>query len=265
MKKSLNNRLRGKRLVTGDENEVTSNEILIEDKDGKVAVKQRGAEGKMEDISEGSGFDILYYCYGSINGATITDFLQCKSAKGILEFLQCNEDLENIPTAVLFNELYYKVLDIAKFINNYNKEDNITIDENNSMDDCGIININISSPVKGVYGMLPELHVGIPLLLMNNTTDKSLMYVKSYYSNQNEGLNSLNLRIAAPVIYDATNNVLLYYSADSSMNIHISPASLADTLKLYRMNESLKHIAKTTVNGEEYMEKEISNNPKFIR
>ena len=66
MKKSLNNKIRGKRLVMGDENEVTKDEILIQDKDGKITVKQRGADGKMENISGGDGFNIWYYCTGSI-------------------------------------------------------------------------------------------------------------------------------------------------------------------------------------------------------
>lgn len=55
MKKQLK-RLKGKRLVTGDANLITKDEILINTtSDGEVYVKEIGTDGKIKDLSSGGG------------------------------------------------------------------------------------------------------------------------------------------------------------------------------------------------------------------
>lgn len=53
MKRCLNNVYKGRRLVTGDENELTSHELLLKEEDNKIVVKGRGDSGEVETLSGG--------------------------------------------------------------------------------------------------------------------------------------------------------------------------------------------------------------------
>lgn len=245
MKKSLNNRLRGKRLVTGDENEVTSNEILIEDKDGKIAVKQRGAEGKMEDIAEGksTGFSLEYYIYGSlIRTNRGSGYKLVKTIK--------NADLAElakIPSTL--KELESEKVNSHNAIYCYAIADHFT--------DATINHNSKNIVATDAYGNTITLNTNRSITItVNRPSVKSLLQFKCGNSS-NRGYNSIAddgdlkspaasssgrvtidnagyIEYLSDIQYDVANNILYYFATCSSSNyVSIYPKSLADTIKVY--------------------------------
>lgn len=233
MKKSLNNRIRGKRLVTGDENEVTKNEILIQDKDDKIIVKQRGASGEMENISGGDNmaFNLLYYAFGSIGSDSVT-----KTVYGTYKNLQ----------DFLFSD--YSPLDTSgfKYPPRIGKKTILTQDKNISIEaDPGavaswIINIEVSP---GATGVAVPRNSYYPIYM-----DKAV-YLNTPTNPSAEGkIINLSDQVFTEVdmIYDVASNILLFYSGSSSLHITINP-ELESSLRI--VTSVTNHTSNPVVNG----------------
>lgn len=209
MKKSLNNKIRGKRLVMGDENEVTSHEMLVEDKDGKIIVKQRGADGKMESVSEGESIvDNLYYCMCPYSSDPIeTEYSKITSFKDFF-----NRGIEK-PEGYCYVTLN-TVMPAAN-------SSNVSISYK-EYDGSEIVDINVKSPTE-------ELVSPNPLYYM----------LSKSYTNSGGTIQDIPMKATSvigridPILYNAATNVLIYYTGVSNCFVNITPESLAETLKCY--------------------------------
>jgi hypothetical protein len=229
MKKSLNNRLRGKRLVTGDENEVTSNEILIEDKDGKIAVKQRGAEGKMEDIADGETINLWSYLIPS--NYSCEELMQKKASNCLLDFFSTKDYSPN-----MYND---KVMILTEGKNLLKSDSNIQLKvPNDASTSCVITESN----KKGIYsycrwstlkGTMPSVMILKYSCYYPNVT-VSAQPLALLPENKNSG------NYCDSIFYCPSSNILLYYIARSS-NFIIAPEEIAKTLKIYKSPYSDKY------------------------
>ena len=219
MKKSLNNKIRGKRLVMGNENEVTSHEMLVEDKDGKITVKQRGADGKMESVSEG-GFNIWYYASGSklgVNGnyrkysyGPYTDF-----ESFFLSDYHPDMDTSDIITTVI----YTKEVVLPE-------DDKIEMSiHRSSSDQIAGVDINVSPGAKGIKSNCSvEKAIKCPLQIAKD--NGGVPRLKAFGGSDDGYL------ISNWALYDASHNVLYHYAIASSLDVKINP-DLAESLKVY--------------------------------
>ena len=233
MKKSLNNRIRGKRLVTGDENEVTKNEILLQDKDDKIIVKQRGASGEMENISGGDGFNIWYYCTGSVKtesgglkSGTIMGYAPYKNFEDFL----FSKDNPEYATNILYSSTTKRVI--------LPQDNNIEV---SSVDNYGNVSIYIQvSP--GAKGIASNNPLDIPISDLVLEQDIKNDNNKAYTHKNIDVLNNVK------VVYDATTNIVYYYTGSSSLSIWINP-ELESSLRIkaysnyddYAMVNGIKH------------------------
>ena len=211
MKKSLNNKIRGKRLVMGDENEVTSHEMLVEDKDGKITVKQRGADGKMESVSEGESIvnNLYYYIRPSSSDHIKMEYSKITSFKDFF-----NRSIEK-PAG----QCYVTLNTVMPAANSSNVS--VSYGKYGTSE---IVDINVKSPTEELVSPNP-LHY---------------MLSKSYACNASgniwdipmEANSAINDEIK-PILYNAATNVLIYYTGASYGSVTITPESLAKTLKCY--------------------------------
>ena len=217
----------------GDENEVTSYEMLVEDKDGKITVKQRGAEGKMENISGGDGFNIWYYCTGSV----VTESGNLKSGtligyapyKNFEDFLFSKDNLE-YTTNILYSNTTKRVI--------LPQDNNIEV---SSVDHSGDVSIDIQvSP--GAKGIASNNPLDIPISDLVLEQDIESGSDKAYTHKNIDVLNNVK------VVYDATTNIVYYYTGSSSLSIQINP-ELESSLRIkaysnyddYAMVNGIKH------------------------
>ena len=210
MKKSLNNKIRGKRLVMGDENEVTSHEMLVEDKDGKITVKQRGADGKMESVSEGESIvnNLYYYMRPSS-----PKFIEIEYSK-ITSF----KDFFNRGIAKPEDYCYVTLNTVMPAANS----SNVSV----SYEDYGdseMVDINVKSPTEELVSPNPLYY----MLSKSYTNSGGIIQDIPMEANSiiNDGIN--------PILYNAATNVLIYYTGSSNCFVNITPESLAETLKCY--------------------------------
>lgn len=210
MKKSLNNKIRGKRLVMGDENEVTSHEMLVEDKDGKITVKQRGADGKMESVSEGESIvnNLYYYMRPSSFEQTEIEYSKIASFKDFF-----NRGIEK-PA----DYCYVTLNTVMPAANSSNVS--ISYEKNGDSEN---VDINVKSPTE-------ELVSPNPLYYM----------LSKSYSNNGSTIQDIPMEANSviddgiePILYNAATNVLIYYTGSSNCFVTITPESLAKTLKCY--------------------------------
>lgn len=245
MKKSLNNTIRGKRLVVGDENEVTSHEILVEDKEGKIALKWRSSDGNIETLSGGeSGYNIWYYCYGSriINsrGANGQKYAVAPY-KSFKDFLFSTE----------------KVVDDSSFTNSplITKTVILPADSNvqmgySSFDAHVEININVSKGTKGLaIPNYSDSTFNYPIYIENPIFIKKLidnLVFQVYSFKYDTGILGSSQQA---VLYDVASNILFYFLGSSSMKITINP-ELESTLRIIDMGFS--HVENPIVNGNKH-------------
>lgn len=217
MKRSLNNRFKGKRLVTGDENEINAHELLLKEEDNKIVVKGRGESGNVEVLSGGSNkgteFNISYYIKGS--GVPLqTEFSTYTSLEDFISKDISKPDIDDINTSLcaIVQPVESSKVTISKE-KGYNYE-NITIN---------------------VKELSSELVSNNPFFFYNLT--------RNYYHNGTAVDNTLSAVTLSPtnksyffdfpLIYDAKSNILIYYTSASNCYVHISPESLSKTLKCY--------------------------------
>lgn len=227
MKKSLNNTIRGKRLVVGDENEVTSHEILVEDKDGKITLKQRGSDGSMETLS-GGGVNVWYYCYGTTWDKCFIQNYAIVPYKGFKDFLFSTEQVvDNL--FFLESPQFTKTVMVpadsnVKMYYNYGRA-------------SATIYINVSQGAKGLA--IPNMNdtplVGYiekesPIFIQMPIGNPKALQVYSFPYAFEEDVQTFD----QDVLYDAASNILYYFSNSSSMTITINP-ELESTLRIIRV------------------------------
>lgn len=210
MKKSLNNRIRGKRLVTGDENEVTKNEILIQDKNDKIIVKQRGATGEMENISGGEGStDVVFYCTGSgtynlghTAFTTLKDFLAL-DFKSTSNYSGTQYSAKQVvfPLTASSNNVTLK----------YTKQ---------SSQYKEVVTITVKGPENKI-------------VTVNDWEIAGYLCMKKYSSVTSPLTKLSTFGVDNPIIYEPASNILIYYTSASNCYVNIYPKELAKTLKIY--------------------------------
>lgn len=210
MKKSLNNKIRGKRLVMGDENEVTSHEMLVEDKDGKIIVKQRGADGKMESVSEGESIvnNLYYYMRPSSSDHIKIEYSKITSFK----------DFFNRGIAKPEGYCYVTLNTVMPAANS----SNVSVSYE-KYDTSEMVEINVKSPTEELVSPNPLYYMLSKSYTVKDGTIQDIpMKANSVIDDE------IN-----PILYNAATNVLIYYTEASDCFVNITPESLAETLKCY--------------------------------
>lgn len=230
MKKSLNNTIRGKRLVVGDENEVTSHEILVEDKDGKITLKQRGSDGSMEVLS-GGGVNVWYYCYGTAWNNGFMQNYAIVPYKGFKDFLFSTEQVvDNL--FLLESPQFTKTAMVPA-------DSNVRMYYTYGKASASIV-INVSQGAKGLA--IPNMNntqlVGYiekesPIFIQMPIGNPKVLHVYSFPYAFEEDVQTFD----QDVLYDAASNILYYFSNSSSMTITINP-ELESTLRIIRVRHS---------------------------
>lgn len=235
MKKSLNNRFKGKRLVTGDENEITDHEILLKEENNKVVVKEKDTDGKIKQISGISENIIKYYIRASVMGDIVeeVEFEGSKPFTTLYDLLSCWESPSEAPTyikeAIIIE--YDKIVQIP-----VNKDIAIS-----NIPEISSDNITISVPrgAKGV-GILPS--TDIHSIIECNICSVSIANPKKPYIVIPAFVqNPSTTQITANALYDVTNNILYYYEGKSSLYININN-DLAESLRIMQCSEAKPQI-----------------------
>lgn len=239
MKKSLNNKIRGKRLVVGDENEVTSHEMLVEDKDGKIAIKQRGADGKMENVSETitSEYSIYYYTSGSKSDSPLGGQLYIYSQ--LLPYTTFADMVIKNPGS--FNK--------AKANINIPIDDNIQVTHTlDSSTGIRTFNINVGSGATGVattkWEEISDMCTVLYLYCQYYTTGGNQSYPFKIFWN----LSTYNEDETNKSLYEAPSNTFFFYNTAKGLEININ-SELADTLQIF--TNTNEYPSGVKVNGKE--------------
>lgn len=274
MKKSLNNVFKGKRLVTGDENEITQHEMLLEEKDDKVIVKQRGTDGSIQQVSGGSnnatGFNLLYYAVASVsNGSACYPYKMLKNTD-FTELANIRKNVEEasdyfVNKGITGDNPYIHVeasFPSSSPIDYYTigtREYGFTVEDedhnimniqgtalgNTPSSATGIITINTFND--GILGMSGFFSNGLCTMSSNYVTTQQVKKGEGpfYFEIQNIG-----------AYYDIKNNILYYVTASSTgvesdvRKWNIYPEKLVDTLKVYGGQTGLTYTI--TVNGKTF-------------
>lgn len=221
MKRSLNNRFKGKRLVEGNENEITAHELLLKEEDDKIVVKGRGSSGNVEVLSGGNSdnnINIDYYAYGSNAGG---------------------EGVDEVHKLIPFTNLF----DFnTKFNGTYEEYKGVFIPVDKSIQiKDGSDGVSIEVP-SGATGIASSEYLTL-LFLCKYQRGNCVSYMASLSSCCNGLMMDSNL-LGTPfdtgMIYEASTNILYYYSnaskkEESPINLTINP-ELAESLKIYESN-----------------------------
>lgn len=256
MKKSLNNVFKGKRLVTGDENEMTQHEILLKEEDGKVVMKERGTDGTIQEIGSSSnggssssaytGFSLMYYWQGSYENRTGSTLISVKTIRNadFTEFDKIVDTLSNIhkPDAfyngnascfAVIETPFQTLLEAPDGSLDYGVKDNNgnTITKYYTMDSKYHYThyvININKTCTGILGRLDSIGAGDLVTTSNGLCN-------SYFIGTSSSTYITVGALNDGIFYDVKNNILYYYSTISAAcdYIHIYPESLVDTIKVY--------------------------------
>lgn len=208
MKKSLNNRFKGKRLVEGDENEITAHELLLKEENNKIVVKGRDESGNVKVLSgEGESIVNNLYYYITHSGLTMPE-QEYSIITSFKDFL--NREISR-PEGESLVQLE-AVLPAAN-------SSNVNVSYKESGD-----NEYVEITVK-----LPTDELVSPIPLYYN--------LYKYYNNGQytpiAASSTMNHDTARPILYNAATNVLIYYTTVSNCYVSITPKSLAKTLKCY--------------------------------
>ena len=256
MKKSLNNVFKGKRLVTGDENEMTQHEILLKEEDGKVVMKERSTDGTIQEIGSSSnggssssaytGFSLMYYWQGSHKNKSgnLTSSVKTIRNADFTEFDKIYDTLANIDkpddfingNACCFATIETPFQTILKDPDgslDYGVKDNKgnTITKYYTRDSRYSYThyvININKTCSDILGYLNSIGAGNPVTTSDGICNSYFIGTSSSMYLTVDALNN-------GIFYDIKNNILYYYSNISAAYdyIHIYPESLADTIKVY--------------------------------
>ena len=265
MKKSLNNKIRGKRLVMGDENEVTSHEMLVEDKDGKIIVKQRGADGKMESVSEGGTYNeeyaiIQYYTQASKGSKNLTGYISVPYIN-LLEFAtgECDKriiegikgvDESSLTSKVMYSRRLAKVITSFRddFIIKLNTDENkINIDIPSTSASEIIVTTNENGPLYDIFD-IPRSELSIRVVNSSGSVTEP-----SYGLYSNIMVLPYQETIGFYYIYDAASNFLSCVETINEPTIYVNiDPSKADTLKVhYNHDGDFSDTKALFINGKE--------------
>lgn len=243
MKKSLNNVFRGKRLVTGDENEITQHEMLLEEKDDKVIVKQRGTDGSIQQVSGGgndSANSILYYT--KYSGWTCVEQSPLSSLEDLVsDYFPTVSTVANQP-AIL--EYQLKEVDIRAMGKWEYTGTGISFYREETHKATGHLTIN-ASDIKDITAVNVETgHPSIVSLIKYTSGTAGFPYkisITNLPSLQMQNIATSSNREDC-AIYDPAANILFYYIYISSLHIEIFPKSLAKSLRIFGQGEALLYI-----------------------
>ncbi len=218
MKRSLNNRFKGKRLVEGDENDINAYEMLLKEENDKIVVKGRDESGNVKVLSggnsEGSGIpNVWYYTSGSISGVSGNAVIATKTESvSLLDFFTTgfNEvKPENMTTPGIFFKKIFAGEVIGEIV--------ATVTNGKITSST----ISVDSNCKGLYWGL-AITQGVLITNQAEMDGKQLIKASTY----NEILTN---------IYDSISNTLLYYAtaSDSSpVYMTITPESLVKDMNI---------------------------------
>lgn len=207
MKKSLNNRFKGKRLVEGDENEITAHELLLKEENNKIVVKGKGTSGEVENMSGGN--NIWYYIQGSTYDSKNKTVSAYGPYKDFKDFMFSKKHPIDTSPLLYFNNIPYKSTVLTQ-----DKNISIKADSNYG---AWTINIKVSPGTTGVAIPENESPFSLPIFV----TKRSASIYK-----QDDLLESKEM------IYDAASNILFFYSGSSSIKITINP-ELESSLRIF--------------------------------
>lgn len=231
MKRSLNNRFKGKRLVEGNENEITAHELLLKEEDDKIVVKGRGSSGNVEVLSGGNNDSEIYmehYLHGSDVGGPHVD-----SVYEIVPFTNLFDFNTNLNTGNN-SESKGVIVPIDKSIQmEYHTEDSSK-------------SLSIKVP-SGATGIASDTS-GTSLLFMldygydygNMKLDSRMLFSHNSFYSTSEDPIRITVILGDEIVYEASTNILYYYSStskieDSTIDLTINP-ELAESLKIYEVN-----------------------------
>lgn len=251
MKKSLNNIYKGKRLVTGDENDIDKHEILIKEENDQLIAIERNSNGELQQISGGSSNSnaaqcaLFYYCTGSVSGVGGNSDILVKKETGDLSLLmnvymtathleKPETILYRSDTKVIFKCNTFDTNDPVNSLSCKDSDGNYIKYTNGGSTLDGIIDIKVTKKNSNIL-----CAPAIKYTDYNNNKDNNVALNLAYYnipSNNEfvfkniEGSNRFN-----GVLYDIKNNILVY-EVSSAVKFNIEPASLVDTLRVYGHN-----------------------------
>lgn len=261
MKKSLNNIYKGKRLVTGDENDIDKHEILVKEENDQLVAIERNSNGELQQISGGSSSNaaqcaMYYYFTGSVSGVSGNNDVLVKKETGDLSLLMnvymTATHLEK-PETVLYGSsgsrgsakviLKCNTFDTNDPVNSLSCKDSdgnyikYTY-EGSTLD--GIIDIKVTKKNNNIlcapnikytdYNNNKDNNVALNLAYYNIPSNNEFVFKNINGSNRFEG-----------VLYDIKNNILVY-EVSSAVKFNIEPASLVDTLRVYGHNTKSLYI-----------------------
>lgn len=208
MKKSLNNRFKGKRLVEGDENEITAHELLLKEENNKIVVKGRNTSGEVENISGGN--NIWYYIQGSTYDSKTRIVGAYGPYKDFKDFMFSKKHPIDTSPLLYFNNIPYKSTVLTQ-------DKNISMEADFDDGASWTINIKVFPGATGVAVPENESPFSLPIFV----TKRSASIYK-----QDDLLESKEM------IYDAASNILFFYSGSSSIKITINP-ELESSLRIF--------------------------------
>ena len=284
MKKRLNNLFKKKVLVSCNEKELSFHEILLkEDSEGKVIVKERNSDGKIKDITGGSGSGgedsstevsrniIGYYAVGTVGDSTAeTDLLMTSGLPLLQKVIAFDNLLDFLDTSRYSEHSNANITSAVYCVSTHAEDvDNCTITITSPT--IGTYNINVdiieqkgpiqafyANPSKGGFFVLGRYNTG------NFCTQEVGICQDVPYSSGGTGTmysvsaNKSDSESAFGGLYDAANNIMFLYSAPSEINITLpnedEGRSLIDSFQIYfPKKETIKSL---TVNGESFVGKE---------
>ena len=207
MKKSLNNRFKGKRLVEGDENEITAHELLLKEENNKIVVKGRNNSGEVENISGGN--NIWYYIQGSTYDFKTKIVGAYGPYKDFKDFMFSKKHPIDTSPLLYFNNIPYKSTVLTQ-------DKNISM-EADSNDDAWTINIKVFPGATGVAVPENESPFSLPIFVTKRSA--SIYKTDTFLESKS-------------MIYDAASNILLFYTGSSSISIAINP-ELESSLRIF--------------------------------
>lgn len=227
MKRSLNNRFKGKRLVEGNENEITAHELLLKEEDDKIVVKGRGSSGNVEVLSGGNNDSEIYmehYLHGSNVGGPQVD-----TVYRIVPFTNLFDFNTNLNT-----DNYYESKGVIVPIDKSIQMEYCTEDSSESL------SIKVPSGATGIANDTSGTSLLFMLDYYNKKIDSRMLFSRNSFYSTSEDPMQITVILGNEIVYEASTNILYYYSStseieDNTIDLTINP-ELAESLKIYEVN-----------------------------
>lgn len=247
MKKSLNNRFKGKRLVTGDENEITDHEILLKEENNKVVLKERGTDGKIKQISteedDNNGYKVWYNVAGTDSNNTTVCIWKKGTENSLEEFL----NLDLFPSfSNELSEIQYKSKTMFVSWNECYDSNVIQIQDvlylyQNSYDYATIIISPKAKNIKGIIGIMEKSDTTF------STNEFVTLSRTNYYASYPFYLN--NGKSSKVMLYEPSSNTLVLLTEGTIASITIMDFEQNKNSDIVKQTiETLKVYARTKAN-----------------